>query len=276
MKNSFLIILVLVLVSCKSTKEVYVPVAPSDMKFDITEKVKKAEVDKLNNTYILTPDNKIICYNSKKDKKYEYANKMLGKISSFDLRDPLRTILFIDDFDQIVVLDNTLSELSTISLQDFEYTDISNVCKSNDNSLWLYDRANRRLVKIDDKGGFISQSANMEDFGLNNLQPIKMVEAGNKLVIADPDQGFLIFDNYGQFIKKFQVNNIVDFQFDGRLIVFYDGKGVKAYNINFPNSTMMGYPSKLRSSEIKNVYFTSDNWYGIYNNGINIIERADK
>jgi hypothetical protein len=95
------------------------------------------------------------------------------------------------------------------------------------------------------------------------------------LVIADAQQGFFIFDNFGQFIKKFPVANIADFQFDGRLIVFYDGKGIKAYNTKFPNSIMMGYPAELRGKGVKNVYFTMSNWYGLYPEGIKIVERTE-
>ncbi len=271
-KALHLLVIVLIFSSCGSGNKL-TEQKESSSYLDIQQSVEAFEVDKLNNIYILNKDNKVIKYSENYEKLYEYSNKQVGNISRIDVRDPLRIMLFVDDFDRILILDNTLAEIGNIELQDAGFNDVLSACRSNDNSIWIYERSKRKLFRIDENGTTLSESTQMEDFGIEGLSPLKMREMGNSLIIADDNFGFYVFDNFGEYDKKYEVSEIVDFQFDGRLLSFFDGKSVKMYNIRMPNPSTLGFPPQLRRTRMKNIYYTKNKWYGVNEDGVLAMDR---
>jgi len=79
-------------------------------------------------------------YKKTKSKVYSYANTQLGNISSIDITNPLKIVLFYRDFNTIVLLDNRLSELSNninLSTESFA-KNVTFASISSNNNLWLY------------------------------------------------------------------------------------------------------------------------------------------
>ena len=79
-------------------------------------------------------------YKKTKSKVYSYANTQLGNISSIDITNPLKIVLFYRDFNTIVFLDNRLSELSNninLSTESFA-KNVTFASISSNNNLWLY------------------------------------------------------------------------------------------------------------------------------------------
>src|SRR5690606_23871748 len=52
-----------------------------------------------------------VLYKQKNSEKWEYKNLSLGKITLVDLINPLKILVFYQDFNSVVLLDNQLSEI---------------------------------------------------------------------------------------------------------------------------------------------------------------------
>jgi len=72
-----------------------------------------------------------------------YSNKRFGTITSIDCTNPLKMLVYYKDFQQLVFLDNQLTQNSeAISLEDLGYEQTDLICTSMNNSFWLYNKQN--------------------------------------------------------------------------------------------------------------------------------------
>jgi hypothetical protein len=88
-------------------------------------------LDQYNNLFY-TFDN--IIYKNKA--KASYSNFQLGELTSVDISNPFKIVLFYKDFNTVVLVDNNLNETDRV-IFDFN---VSFVKKSNKNRLWVLNR----------------------------------------------------------------------------------------------------------------------------------------
>ncbi|HEX8576017.1 MAG TPA: hypothetical protein VF677_06945 [Flavobacterium sp.] len=77
---------------------------------------------------------------SKEEKTLEYKNIPLGKITKVDLQNPLKIVLFYEDFNTVILLDNQLNEIQKINFSSLVTPVVAGaVAMASQNRLWVYD-----------------------------------------------------------------------------------------------------------------------------------------
>ena len=263
-------IFLLILSGCSTTKNPNEKRTTKPDFFQIKVKPFLAEVDNLGRIYVVDDKNRIINYKPDLTEQYRFADRKSGFISRIDVSNPLRIIVFYDDFNKVHILDNTLSIISELNLAD-KFADITACTVTNDGNLWVYDPVQFKLIKIKDNGEIIHESSNVNDFGMKDVQIYDIREKGNYVVLCDKSKGFYIFDNLGQYQYHFEAKDIKHFQFDGRNINYYTVSGLKSYSIKFKERIMMGTPFESSKAGIKYIIFAGGDYYEVNENGINVI-----
>jgi len=90
-------------------------------------------------------------FSKTKDKEqFEYKNVSLGKITKVDLQNPLKIVLFYEDFNTVVLLDNQLNKVTEInfSLNNTPIV-VSAIGMSTQNQLWIYNALNQQISLFD-------------------------------------------------------------------------------------------------------------------------------
>jgi hypothetical protein len=125
----------------------------------------------------------------KKNGKNEntYRNFALGKITTFDILSPFEIVLFYKDFNTVVILDNYLNEIQSISFSETIF--LAN--KSIVNKLWLYNSDKQKLQLFDYK----SQTVILSSQTFIDFEPIKMVSDFNAVKLIGKKKT-LIFNQY--------------------------------------------------------------------------------
>ena len=78
---------------------------------------------------------------------WEYKNLALGKITSVDFINPLKIVVFYEDFNTIVLLDNQLNEIQKINFFEIDNSIlVSNIGMCAQNQIWLYNAVNQKIV----------------------------------------------------------------------------------------------------------------------------------
>lgn len=167
-----------------------------------------AYIDRLGRVYLLKSDNAVEVMPTTLQTSYVFANNRRGAISDIDVTNPLKVIVYYQPYREIVLLDNTLSEVSEINLDQLGYEDVKAVAVANDNNIWIYDQARYQLIKIDEAGQEIETSINLVELGLSSLSPRDIMEAGNRVYVTDPNLGIVLFDNFGQYIKTLPIKGV--------------------------------------------------------------------
>ena len=77
---------------------------------------------------------------------YQYKNVSLGKITRVDFQNPLQIVVFYNDFNTAILLDNQLNETKKIDFNLLsEAVNIDAIALSSQNQLWFFDAISSKI-----------------------------------------------------------------------------------------------------------------------------------
>ena len=207
--------------------------------------------------YIYTVNNtKLKKIDIKTDRKQEYSNLLSGKIYSVDATDPFRTLLFYKDFNKIEFLDKNLALIaSPITLDDLGYYNVCAVCTSVNGGFWLFDQTLNQLVYINRDLNTEKKSVFLSDIINQNIdqEQVFMLEKNDYIYLGIREEGILLFDHYGTYIKTFPIKNISRFQVNNGTISYFNNGNLYFYNTNNYTEDYLKLPEiNIKQVEIEN------------------------
>jgi hypothetical protein len=168
--------------------------------------IASAAMDNLDNLYIISSKGQVKKFNQAGDSSGVYNQvRNFGKISSLDVSNPLKILLFYKDFSTIVVLDRFLTNISTIDLRKFSILQPGAIGVSYDNNIWVFDEYDNKLKKIDEQGNRLFESSDFRSVFNQPVSPQRIMNEDGLVYLADTLNGVFVFDNYGAFQKKIPV-----------------------------------------------------------------------
>lgn len=198
--------------------------------------------DELSNVYLIDKD-RFVKYDLRLKFVKEFSNKNFGDITSADLTNPLRPLLFYREFGRIVFLDNTLSQNGDpVAMERLGYPLATLAASSHDNGLWIYDQPSFEMLRFDQNLGITSRSGNLSQILNIDLQPNFIVEKDNRVFLNNPSTGILVFDVFGTYMKTVPVKNLASFQVDDDNIIYYDAGQLHSWNIRTSEITTYDEP----------------------------------
>jgi hypothetical protein len=219
-------------------------------------------VDNLDNVYVLTGTDQLKKYNVNGDSVAIFNNvKKFGKVSTIDVSNPLKVLLYYKDFSTIVVLDRLLTVRNTIDLRQQNIFQVKAIGQSYDNNIWVYDEGDSKLKKINDEGKSLLETA---DFRLlfDEAPHVKNIYDQDGFVyLYDPEQSIFVFDYYGALRNKIQISGWLDFKVAGKFIFGINNDTLHRYEINTFRLDEEKLPIPLKNS--LKVNFTSARLYAL-------------
>lgn len=240
----------------------------TELPYTLSVSCRKAVIDKLQRLYVISKDNSVNAFDENEQLSFRYSNRRIGTITHMDVSNPIKILLYCKDFGRVVVLDNTLSEVQEFIVSDFGFSDVSVVVTANDNGYWLYDPLRFRLIKINGEGEMLHSSSNLTDYGIISPKVMNIRESGNRVALYDEGYGFIIFDNYGQYIKKLPANDIVSFQFDGRNITCFDGKTLYRLDLEIGDKNILYQIKESQKNKVIDVISAGNGFWEVYEKGL--------
>lgn len=212
-----------------------------ELLFTIPVKAKDFTTDKLQNIYLLTPDNEVIKYTPGGQEQFRYPNKTLGDAACLDATNPFHLLLFFPDYQTVLTLDRTMNLSGQFNLQQFGFFRVNAVGMASDGRLWVYDEVNFRLKKVESDGTIVTEGGDMSLVLGKTIRPNFLVEKGQIVYLNDPNEGILVFDVFGQYQKTLPLKDLKEFQlFDDQLIYF-----TKNQLISFHLKALLEKPIRL-------------------------------
>ena len=152
---------------------------------------------------------------------WEYKNVTLGKITSVDIINPLQIVLFYEQFNSVIILDNQLNEIQRINFSDIDTSLIvSKMGLSGQNQFWLYNSISQKLLLYD----YIKN--NIKELPIPIEHKIKFSQTDfNTFYWIDENNDFFSCDIFG---KKTLLSSLPSFEFiqiiDAEKILFSKGE----------------------------------------------------
>lgn len=237
---------------------------------------KLVEVDNLGNVYLVTPNNQIKKLSTNLDSIAVFNNPaLLGNITSIDVSNPFKILVFYKSFSTIVVLDKYLSVLNTIELQKKNLFTVSAVTTSYDNNIWLFDEANHKIKRIDSEGNVLVETIDFrllfkyeKIFTADYLKDIE-----GKLYLYNKDFGFFVFDYYGGLQNKFALKNLTNVQFVNKQVIGFDNDKVIIYNIQ--NHLKKTNTLSLDSVAISKIKLYNNMFFVLCKDGLHVYQQVE-
>jgi hypothetical protein len=182
--------------------------------------------DALGNSYEVSADN-LTKHSTNFNIDFRLSTLQYGTSAQLDLTNPLVPFLFFQDQSSLVFFDNNLNVLQDpIFLNEKFQGQITCVAGSKGDALWLYDINSSTLIRTNRKFEILSQSANLSYLTKFSLQPIQIIENGQRVYLIDAENGILLFSIFGNLELKsafktsdpvYQWNNSIIFRMENVL-----------------------------------------------------------
>ena len=213
----------------------------------IQSKGADISTDYLGNLYIIK-EFRLSKYdmNGKPLSVYEdYSN---GRITSVDVSDPMKIIVFYEDFMKVKVLDKTLSELALYDFNQSGYSSISALAHSRDDDFWIFDNTAFLLKKVDENGKALYKSEKFNMLFTETVQVRQIVDYEDYIYLNDPNNGIYVFDRFGTYQKRIPILGADKIQIIQGIIVYFQNETLYSYNTVDLREEQMNLPSWVHGS----------------------------
>ena len=132
-----------------------------------------------------------------------FDDSFWGDITSIDVDNPMKIMVFYRESGRILFLDDRLSPvMEPLDLFSHGYTSVTLAAYSTDNLIWLYDAAARELVCID----FYCKEKTRNKLNFSDFEPAQLLACQERvLLMNNPDDGMYLFDAFGTFLKRIPI-----------------------------------------------------------------------
>ncbi|HHH53934.1 MAG TPA: hypothetical protein ENK91_09770 [Bacteroidetes bacterium] len=218
------------------------------------------ETDNLDRIRKFDKDNKLL---------YSYSNHSFGSIGTIDVSNPHKILVFYFDQQILLLLDNTLSELSKIEL-DPSSTYVA-AGMSNDANIWLFDSDKRNLIKIDKNGNNIDESFPLNELNSESISGHKIIENDNYVMIPVDNKIIYLYNNQGFFIRKIILDECINPTIISDKIYYFDKKNnnYSAFDLKYNQKSVL-YDFSVDKIKPAQVIFSNDQFYILENNSVRI------
>ena len=228
-------------------------------------------VDRLDNLYLITSTNQLKKINANGDSAGVYNDvKRYGNISSIDVTNPLKILLYYKNFGAVVVLDRFLNNRNTINFRKQNIFSVQAIATSYDNNLWLCDEQDNKLKKIDDDGKVLLESIDFRMQFDTVPVPTQLIDKENYVYLYDASKGFYIFDYYGAFKNRLPFLNWSSIAVSAKnMYGFYNHK-LYSYQLN--SLTLKEYQLPYYISNYTDIKVINGKLYFMNEEGISIYQ----
>ena len=212
-------------------------------------------IDDFENIYY-TRNN--IFYKKTPNETHSYSNTQFGEISSIDIKNPLKILLFYSGNNTAIILDNKLNELtSPINFTSESLSkNISFATISSNNNLWLFsldDNILRLWNYQTKKEQFSSQPT---PFYAKNFESLQQRSTYKNCWLFGVNMMFK-FNEYGTFGGRFKIDKFDEVQLSENNIIFSKNNRLIIYD-----SESKSLPINLNQEIlIKSFYFNKNHIY---------------
>ncbi len=197
------------------------------------------KTDEQGNIYVIN-NNELKKYNSQGLFLNSFSTKNNYNITSIDVSNPIKIILFIKENNNIIFLNQTLNITNTIFLYNYDIYSPQLVCNSMRGGFYVYDNMEYSLF-------YISNNKNEQikiDFFNNKFELNYIQENNDKLYLNYPDTGIIVLDNFFFEEDFIPIKKIKNIEIKEQNILFFDIINLKLtiYNLNKKNIYNLNLP----------------------------------
>ena len=230
-------------------------------------------VDDLGNVYVVRSNNSLVKFTETGDSSTFYRSVLNGDIGSVDVTNPLRVVVYYPSYAKVILLDRMLAPKNELDLKKINIVPNASVALSADGNLWVYDKFNARLLKIDENLQPVGQSNDLRQQLAEVPEPSYMVERERKLYLCDTANGIYTFDQYGTYINTLTLFGVEQLQVYGTQLVYRHAGTLHSYDLRKTSANQLLLPP--RSARVLSAAINRHVLYVLYENELVLYKMPD-
>jgi len=238
------------------------------LKIKTDEKITFAEVDNIGNIYVVTKT-LLSKYNTSGVFLYNFSNNINGEISSIDVTNPLKILIFYKESNIICFLNQQLAPITnSIDIYDIVNAEATVACSSHEEEFWIYSRETQNVILLNNQFQKIQESQNLNSW--IQQSEIHQIKEQNQRLYLTLSNKIIVLDIFGSYIKtlhfkdasqiNLNTNNTITYVVDNKIFIYNTlSKTTKEiYSINTNNN-------------LKQILYHNNKIYTVYNKDIVIL-----
>ncbi len=174
----------------------------------------EVSIDRSGNVYFATFQGDIVRYNPELDNQLVFSPQNPNTVQNLEAWQGLRIFTFHRDLQEYRLINRNLSLDESYQIPPDIIGFAEMAAPSYDNNIWVIDQTNFTLKKIDIFSNTILSSNPLSLLlDPDDYEILYCKEYQNRLFISTKTKGILIFDNFGNFIKLYDMTNVRYFNF---------------------------------------------------------------
>lgn len=194
---------------------------PEEPACSVNTTVKLFYADRLNRVYVVNPSG-LFQYDSQCNQTASFTKRINGGITSVDVSNPLKILVFSQAEQKIYLLNDQLHLQSAINLSDLGVMQATLVCHSRSDGFRVFDQATLRLLRFDYNLNRIQENDLSQAFN-EHFEPVMMAENEKIIAISNHASGVLFFDRFGNYIQNYSNPHADRFYLTDTHMAFTDG-----------------------------------------------------
>lgn len=220
---------------------------------------QKVKVDDLGNVFLLHRDNSVEVFTIR-GQHFTHNEKSLGTITNIDVSNPMRILLHYSEANMVMFVDNTLTEMGRVQLQNFGiYGQNILVANSKMGGFWVFDPIQQSINRFDIDG---KKYAGNQLNGLNkNLQPSFIYEKNAKVYMSLKNGQLVVFDINGTLSAKYGGKPSIscEFQVEDESVYWLQNDTLYTFNTISHSEKKLPLPNPIFKNNSKPKVFVVDN-----------------
>lgn len=174
-------------------------------------------VDSYGYTYFIKDQ---VLNKKNKEQTFVFQDFQLGEISSVDILNPLKIMVFYKEANTAVILDNTLAPIKRIHFNQLpEIIEPQTISTANDNRLWLFNTNTQQLELFN----YIKSQNRVLSLPLS--ESIIGLKGNFNYCFLQSENSILMFSVFGSLIKTLPLSGIINFTLSHTHIVIQTTDG---------------------------------------------------
>lgn len=210
-KGYALLFFLLSLVGCRTSQVAVPEVAPSKLDSELYTLIgnyKLLEIDKLGFIYLVTVEkNEILKLDADYQVLFRFSLRGFGDIHQLFVENPQKLMVYYSDFNKLLFLDNTLSEINRLDLEGLSLWNMQGATLARNNIIWLLDSANIRLLTIAETGKILLSTNEQDPILREYISEVPFMFNKNNLIYINNGNKIAVYDEFGVHMKSYEHPN---------------------------------------------------------------------
>ena len=178
----------------------------------------------------------------------QYQNLSLGKIAKVDILNPLKIIVYYNDFNTIIILDNQLNEIQKVDFSKFDTpVVIAAAGTSGQNKLWFFNTLNQQI------GLYDLVSGQFQNIGTPIRENFTYYQTDfNYFQFVNKNNQWSVYTIFGRYFQNGTIEPNAQVQLlNDRKYLFYNGESLYLKD----NSTNSKFEIDIVEKSFKKFYY---------------------